>query len=88
MDRVQDLHPLPPVVVIVLVEDEVGRLPAGGEERVVALVVRHVREFVDLRQLPHWKHASNFGFPFSAGYFIIIDVYGTPGPPAPRSDMS
>jgi len=50
--------------------------------------VRHVLELVDLPPVAPLETGVELRVAAQAGYFVTIDWYGTPGPPAPRSDMS
>ena len=78
--RVVHLHPLPAVVVVVLVVDEVHRLPAGGEERVVALVVGHEEELVDLAPVAPLEAAVELGVAAQSGVRLAHRAVRHAGP--------
>ena len=70
------LDALPAVVVVVLVVDEVRRLPARAEERVVALVVGHEEELVDLAPVAPLEAAVELGVAAQGGVGLAHRAVG------------
>ena len=70
------LDALPAVVVVVLVVDEVRRLPARAEEGVVALVVGHEEELVDLAPVAPLEAAVELGVAAQGGVRLAHRAVG------------
>src|SRR5262245_41491193 len=62
--RVVHLHSFPAMIVVVLIKHEVHIGPTSGEERVVALVVRHVHELIYLPPVIPLKTVVEEGITF------------------------
>src|SRR5258705_11271074 len=68
--RVVRLNAFPAMVVIVFVKNEIHVGPAGSEERVKALIVRHVHQFVDLSPVVPLKAGVKLGVPFASWVLV------------------